>query len=207
MKKILSLFLVLLLVLVCNKTVSASHYKNFEDLEIINGKLIDDYSNKELSKYYKSVDKRKFTGWSTKTINNRSKVKFISETVFSYYNDGTTPIDYNFKSEESEIMKYSFSTTGSIGLKLSKNGTGFKNGLDSSLKMTYSQDKNTTKKETYEVKLKVDPGTQVNLYYYGEGYITNVVASRYLCWVRINRGAYEVFEMSTMYYRLEKVRI
>ena len=97
MKKILSLFLVLLLVLVCNKTVSASHYKNFEDLEIINGKLIDDYSDKELSKYYKSVDKRKFTGWSTKTINNRSKVKFISETVFSYYNDGTTPIDYNKK--------------------------------------------------------------------------------------------------------------
>lgn len=207
MKKIICLFLLVLLVVVSNKTVRADHYLNFEELNITKGKLIEKYTSSELKDYYKDVDKRKFAGWKVKTINSRVKTTFISETIFSYYNDGYTAIDYNYKSEESETFKYSFSTTGSIGVNSTKSGTGFKNGLDASLKLSYTQDKSTSKKETYEVKMKVDPGTQVNLYYYGEGRLTNGVAARYVFWIRMDRGGYEVFEIATKYYRLEKVKI
>jgi len=207
MKKISIIFLNLLLFFISNKTVRADHYRNFEDIEVINGKLIDEYENKELISYYKKVDKRTFSGWKIETINRRSKVRFISETLFSYYNDGTTPIDYNFTSEESETNKYNYSATGSIGLKLDKNKSGFKSGLNSSLKIDSKSDSTKIKKEKYEMKMKVDPQTQVNLYNYGEGYLTNGVAARYLFWIRTNRGGYEIFEMSTKYYRLEKIRI
>lgn len=207
MKKINIIFLVLLLFLINNKTVSADHYRNFEDIEVINGKLIDEYSSDELKSYYKKVDKRTFSGWRVEPINKRAKVRFISETVFSYYNDGTTAIDYKFNAEESETNKYSYSSTGSIGLKLDKNGSGFKSGLNGSLKIDSKNDTTSVKKEKYEMKMKIDPQTQVNLYNYGEGYLTNGVASKYLLWLRINRGGYEMFEMSTKYYRLEKIRI
>src|SRR5690554_3749947 len=207
MKKILSLFLLIILLLSTNKVVNASHYLNYEELEIHKGKLISQYTNSELKKHYKVVDKRKFSDWKVKTINNRAKATFISDTVFSYYNDGYTPIDYTYKSEETADTKFSFSTTGSIGLKTSKNEKGFKNGLDGSLKMTYSQSGSTKKKESVDLKFQVDPGTQVNLYYYGEGRLTNGVAARYIFWIRLDRGGYEVFEVSTKYHRLEKVRI
>lgn len=207
MKKINILFLLLVLFLLSNKTIKADHYRNFEDIEVINGKLIDEYSSSELKSYYKKVDKRTFSGWRVESINNRSKVRFISETIFSYYNDGTTPIEYKFTSEESETKKYSYSATGSIGLKLDKNGSGFKSGLNGSLKIDSKTENTTIKKEKYEMKMLVDPQTQVNLYYYGEGYLSNGVASKYFLWLRTQRGGYEVFEMSTIYFRLEKVKI
>src|SRR5690554_6578330 len=87
------------------------------------------------------------------------------------------------------------------------NEKGFKNGLDGSLKMTYSQSGSTKKKESVDLKFQVDPGTEVNLYYYGEGRLTNGVAARYIFWIRLDQNGYEVFEVSTKYHRLEKVRI
>lgn len=207
MKKILILFIFVFLFTFYNKANLYAEYRNFEDLDIINGKLIDEYDDKELKPYYKKVNKRTFSGWRIETINNRSKVRFISETKFSYYNDGTTPIEYKYTSEESETKKYSFSSTGSIGLKLDKNGAGFKSGLNSSLKIDVKNDSQKVTKEKYELKMKVDPQTQVTLYYYGEGYLTNGLAAKYFLWLRTNRGGYEIFEMSSQYYRLEKVRI
>lgn len=207
MKKILIIFLLVLLVNLNLKMIKASHYLNFEELNLTTGKLIDDYTDSELKKHYEEVDKRKLSGWRVKNINKRVKATFISETVFSYYNDGYTAIEYNYKSEESENTKYSFSANGSIGVKADGTKKGFKNGLDGNLKLSYTQDTTKSKKETYEVKMKVDPGTQVNLYYYGEGYLTNGVAARYILWIRLDRGGFEVFEISTKYYRLEKVKI
>lgn len=207
MKKILLIIVLSLLILIKPKMIKASHHENFEELNLTRGKLITDYSNKELNQYYNKVMKKKFWGWNTYTINNRVKASFISETIFSYYNDGFTAIDYNYKLEEQVVSKYSFSTTGSIAVNVSKNKTGFKGGLDSQLKLSYTLDKNTTKKEVYEIKMKIDPGTQVNLYIYGEGRLTNGVASEYVLWIRKNLGGFEVFEVSTQYHRLEKVRI
>lgn len=208
MKKIVILMLFILVFSTSTKVVNASDsHLNYEKLELEKGKLLTDYTDKELNSYYKKVNKSKFSGWRTETINNRVEGKFISETIFSYYNDGYTPIDYVYKMEETEISKYSFSSTGSISVIRNKNGTGFKNGLDSSLKLSYSTDKNTTKKESYEVKFKVDPGTQVTLYKEGIGRLTNGVGSRYLFWFRTEKGGFEVFEVSSSSVKLEKVRI
>ncbi|MDO9629375.1 MAG: hypothetical protein Q7I99_05680, partial [Acholeplasmataceae bacterium] len=84
---------------------------------------------------------------------------------------------------------------------------GFKNNLDGSLKLTAEYQIQTEDKEVYDISLKVDPGTQVDLYTYGEGKLTNGVAANYYWWIRTQRGGFEVFVVTTEYQRLEKKRI
>lgn len=207
MKKIVIIALTILILAFASNISKASHYSNYESITMTKGKLLEDYTSSDFKTYNKKVTKRKFKGWRTHTVNNRIKVSYITETLFSYYNDGYTPIDYQYKLDEQVTKKFNYSATGSISLKVNKTKTGFKGGLDSSLKMSTSYDKNSTKKESYEVKLKVDPGTRVDLYTYGEGRVTNGVAAKYLFWFRSNLGGFEYFEVTTQYQRLEKVRI
>lgn len=206
MKKIFIVLMLLMVFYISPNITKANHYNNYESFNLLTGKRLENYTTSELNKAYKDVDKRKFSGWKTKIIGNRLKATFINETIFTYYNDGYTPIEYSYKAEESKTEKVSYSSTGSIGVNLSHN-KGFKGGLDSSLKINSSNDQTTVKKETYTVKLMVDPGTQINLYTYGEGYLSNGVAAKYLFWIKTNRGGFEYFEVSTMYYKLEKVKI
>lgn len=208
MKKVLMLFLMsLTLVIISKSEVCAGNYTNFEKITMTKGKLLEDFTSAELKKHQKKVTSRKFMGWRTHTVNNKVKISYISETIFSYYNDGYTPFDYHYKLEETNTKKYSVSTTGSIGFSNTKSGTGFKNGLDGSLKIDFKTENNKQKKETYDIKLKVDPGTRVDLYIYGEGKITNGAAANYFFWIRSNLGGFEYFEMTTSYQRLEKVKI
>lgn len=208
MKKVLILFLLSsTFILSSNFKSNASHYTNFEQITMTKGKLLNDFTSTELKNHQKKVNSRKFMGWRTHTVNNRVKISYISETIFSYYNDGYTPFDYHYKLEETNTKKYSVSTTGSIGFSNTKSATGFKNGLDGSLKIDFKSENTNQKKETYDIKLKVDPGTRVDLYIYGEGRITNGVAANYFFWIRSNSGGFEYFEMTTSYQRLEKVKI
>ncbi|MDY0277026.1 MAG: hypothetical protein RBQ97_02975 [Acholeplasma sp.] len=207
MKKILVLFFIVFLYSISTNKVYAEHYQNYEELNLTRGKVLDDYTDEELKTYYKDVKKSKFSGWKTKFINKNVKATFISETIFSYYNDGYTPIDYIYKMEEKSENKYSFSATGSISVSKSSSKAGFKSGLDGSLKLSYTSSEQIERKEAVELKVKVDPGTQVNLYIYGEGKISNGVAAKYLFWIRSKLGGFEVFEVTTEYQKLEKVRI
>ncbi len=182
-------------------------YHSFESLELTDGKLLKDYTNDEYKEYYKEVKKRKFSGWRVHKVYQDIKVTYVTETLFSYYNDGYTAIDYSFKLDTEKTTKISLSASGSIGLKTSKTSKGFKNDLDSSLKLSSEYTNVTESSESYEIKFKVDPGTQVDLYIYGEGKITNGVAARYLFWIRLDQGGFEVFLVTTQYQRLEKKQI
>lgn|SRR5690554_1135126 len=207
MKKIIIVITLLMAFYAVPKLSHANHYQNFEEFNLVSGKTLDKYSSSELKNPYKKVDKRKFSGWRTEIIGNRLKATFISETIFSYFNDGYTAIDYSYKAEQSKTEKVSVSTTGSIKINASGGKNSFKGGLNSELKVVSSKEEQTVKKETYNVSMKVDPGTQINLYVYGEGYLTNGVGAKYLFWIRTTRGGFEYFEISTIYYRLEKVKI
>ncbi len=184
-----------------------SSYHSYESLTMNEGKLLQDFSKDDYKEYYKKVSQRKFFGWSIHKVNNNTKVTYITETLFSYYNDGYTPIEYTFKMDRKQTTKVSLSASGSIGLKNQTDTKGFKNNLDSSLKLSSEYTQTTEDKESYEIEFKVDPGTQVDLFIYGEGKITNGVAARYLCWIRLDQGGFEVFLVTTQYQRLEKKRI
>lgn len=188
-------------------THASSAYKSYESLTVEDGKLLSDFTESDYQNYYEKVSKRKFIGWQIHEVNRDKRVYYITETLFSYHNDGFTPIDYTYKYTKKETSKLALSATGTIGFKSSGDRQGFKNNLDGSLKLSSDYTNTKEESETYEIKLKVDPGTRVDLYIYGEGKITNGVAAFYWGFIRTMRGGYEIFLVTTQYQRLEKVRI
>ncbi|MCR3905893.1 MAG: hypothetical protein NUK62_02525 [Tenericutes bacterium] len=208
MKKLLFALLCILMVYgIPYTTVTGTNYQSYEHITVANGKLLEDFSSKEYKSYYKHVDKRKFSGWKIYKVNNNAKATYVTETLFSYYNDGYTPIDYKYKLDRKVSTKLGISASGTIGIKNQKGAAAFKNNLDASLKLSADYTATSEDKESYEVSLKVDPGTQVDLYIYGEAKVTNGVACRYFFWIRAERGGFELFLITTQYQRLEKKRI
>ncbi len=207
MKQLLTVLLVALMPLLSSFVLANDDYQSFESMELTTGMLLEDYSKADYKRYYKDVDKRRFFGWRINKVHDDIKVSYVTETLFSYYNDGYTPIEYTYDFVFEKTSKINVSATGSIALKQGKKDGAFANNLDAALKITASYDTSEKTKETVKIALDVDPGTQVNLYIYGEGTITNGVAARYAFWFRMARGGFEVFTVTTQYHRLEKVRI
>ncbi len=208
MKKITILLIIISFMFGINQvSMGLTDYQSFESITVTTGDLLSDFSRSDYKTYYKKVNKRRFMGWRVYTVNSSSKVSYISETLFSYYNDGYTEINYTYTLDRKVSSKLGLSATGSIGIKTSSDKKVFKNNLDSSLKLSADYTISTEDKESYEISLKVDPGTQVDLYIYGEGKITNGVAARYVFWFRADKGGYEVFVVTTEYQRLEKKKI
>ena len=208
MKKIVTFILLSMMIYLGTPNVKAdSNYKAFEDITINTGKLLEDFSDADYNTYYKEVNKRKFSGWRTYTVNQNIEATYITDTKFSYYNDGYTAIKYHYKLEQETTSKLSLSATGTISIKTTSTKAVFKNNLEGSLKLSADYQVSSTEKETCEIDFEVDPGTQVDLYIYGEGKITNGVAARYFFWGRMQKGGYELFVVTTQYQRLEKTKI
>lgn len=201
------LLLMMGLLLVTGMSHADSGYTNYEHLEMSRGKLLRDYTDGEYREYYPHVDKRRFFGWRVHTVHKNVKVSYVTETLFSYYNDGFTAIDYKYKLDTQSSSKFSLSATGSIGIKTTRGEASFRNNLDGSLRLSSDYQVSRQEREIIDIALKIDPGTQVDLYIYGEGRITNGVAAYYIFWMRFDRGGYEVFVVTTQYQRLEKKQI
>ena len=207
MKKLLILSVFLFLLTFVTKVEASENYDTFQEVEISKGKLLKDYTDSEYKKYYKKVEKRKFWGWRTYVVNKDIKAKFISETVFSYYNNGITPITYKYQLSESKVNKYSISATGTIGYEMNGNSKKFKHKLDNELKINYSSQVSSSKDEQTKLDIIIDPNTVANLRIVGEGKITNGVGAYYIFWVRAQKGGFEYFVVTTQYPRLEVLPI
>lgn len=206
MKKILVLMFVFALFrlsVVC----ADSNYHAYERVEMVEGKLLSEYSKDDYSTYYKEVSKRRFMGWRVHFVTTDAKMVYKTETLFSYYNDGHTPIKYDYAYSQVDSAKTQLSTSGGISISTKGDIKKFKNGLDANIKVDYSQTKTIETKESWSMKMDIDPGTMVNLYILGEGKISNGVASRYAFWINAEKGGFEVFTVTTQYYRLEKIQI
>lgn len=186
---------------------SYANYRQYERVDILGGKSILDYSEEELRPYYPEVLKKKFMGWRVNTIQSRLPVTYIKQTLFSYYNDGFTPIKYTYVATYQSSQTFQINATGSVGIDMKDDAKSYKNKLDAAIKISADYKSTVEEKTTIDIKIDVDPKTQVNIYIYGEGYLTSGVAARYFVWLRVNIGGYEFFESTTEYQRLEKIRI
>ena len=209
MKKwFLFLFVLTFLTLFRSLSLKAdSDYLAFEEIELKDGKFLKDIKESELKEYYKKIDKRKFHGWKVASMYSDKKVTYKTETLFSYHNDGTTPIKYSYSMKKKEVETRSLTSSGDIKVKVTGKIQKFDGNLDSQLKLSSTSTKSKEIQEEYKLELNVDPGTRLNLYIYGEGKISNGVAIFYLFWLVYKKGGYEVFTVTTQYYRLEKVQI
>ena len=207
MKKILIVSIFLFLLVFSTKVEAAENYNTFQEIEISSGKMLVDFTEEEYNKYYEEVNKRKFWGWNTKVVNKNIKAKFISETVFSYYNNGNTPITYKYELSKTIVDKFSISSTGSIKYKMQGDTAKFKHNLDAEVKINVTDETVTTTSEEEILEIIIDPKTVANLRVCGEGTITNGVGAFYIFWIRFEKGGFEYFVVTTQYPRLEVLPI
>lgn len=207
MKKILIFSIFLFLLTISKEVKAAEDYETFQEIEIASGKLLEDFTDSDYNKYYKKVNKRKFWGWRTYVAHRNVKAKFTSETVFSYYNDGTTPITYKYELSKAQVNKFSVSTTGSIKYKFEGTVKKIRHNFDSEIKVNVSQEGSVTQKEQETLDIIIDPKTVANLKIVGEGKIINGVSAYYIFWIRTERGGFEYFIVTTQYPRLEVLPI
>lgn len=203
------LFLMLVLTFTIKESVvkADADYKSYEEITIYGGKFLSDFTDSELKKEYKKVDKRKFWGWRINEVNKDCKVVYKTETLFSYLNDGYSPINYEYSTKSKRTKSVSLSSTGTISIDLSGTVEKFKGGLSTSLKIVETEKEDFENIEETKLKTSVDPGTMLNLFIMGEGKITNGVAVNYRFWLKRYRGGFEVFTVTTQNFRLEKVKV
>ena len=202
-KSIIFLLLVIGFTIFPRLTRAEANYQNFQEINLAEGKMLERYTDKEYQDYYKKVDKRKFWGWRVHYVHRNIETSYISETVFSYYNNGTSTIKYDYSLKESNVAKLSVSGTGSISYSLNGTKNAFKHGLDAALKLESSYSKTVTMEAKKDLSIDVEPNTVANLKIVGEGKLTNGVAAKYIFWIRTNRGGFEYFIITTQYPRLE----
>lgn len=198
------LIFILCITLICMIPVKTYAYQDFQEItKVGNGKFIDEFTNDDYEAYYKNFPKYHFLGWKVYYANQNMKVKFISETLFSYYNNGKSAINYQYKSTKKVIDEYHLKATGSLKIKTMKNNKIFGDGLDAAINLEYKTEHQEEQQENYDIKVSIEPGTQLVLYMYGEGKITNGVAKRYFLFFEVDKGGFEIFIVTTHYQRLE----
>ena len=213
MKKIIfvTITIFMLSIVFSTNTVKASggDYMSYPEIVFEKGgnKLLVEYTDSELDNYYDNVSGAKFRGWNTYSFTKHQKVFYNAGTIFMYKNEGTSSSTYNFEFHEEKITKRSFSVTGSLEVSLKGDIKKLKAGLDTKLKIDYSESSTKTTRTNWSTKTTVDPNTILKISIRGEGYIDQGVAAKYLFWIRQKKGAYEIFNVGTEYYHMEKVRI
>lgn len=201
MKKILIFLLLLILGLYSGS--NAHGYAYFEYYEKVgHGKLLKEYTDEDYGYHYSRIEPQ-FLGWRAHHVTEDLKIKYTSETLFSYYNNGLSPIQYHYKATKKTIDSYSLKVSGGIKLQTQKNNKVFGDGLSAAINIDYKQEGKYEETENFDIKVSIEPKTKLVLYMYGEGLITNGVAKNYFFWLEINQGGYEIFMVTTYYQRLE----
>ncbi len=206
MKKILLIVFSIFVVTQSLKIVEASDItREFESVQVLRGKLIREYTSSELKTYYSKVDKRKFSGYNSYTINNYGRASFVDATVFEYYNNGASSVSMSETTEDKLVRKSSFNVDGSLKAKVS-GGKAVKGSFESSLSSGYSLSTEQYKVTKRSFNFTLEPGYRFKIKSIGTGTFANGVSSKYLFYKRVARGTFEEFTISSLYYKMEITR-
>ena len=211
MKKIIFTILIIFLLFCMNnsKETSATEkdYNSFAYINVDSGRLLKDYSRSSINTELNKVRKRKFKGWNIYKLNSNVRATFITEAMFSYKNEGTTPITYTLNIQQETTSKVSVSATDSIEVKASGKIKSFSTSLNNQLKISGDYTTTDLVKEQQNLSITVDPGTVCVGYVEGQGYYTNGVACYYWLWFEKQVGAFEYFTITESYLRIEKLAL
>lgn len=206
MKKLIVLN-IFLLIIICNvkNAYAATDYENYQEMNFQDGgQLLVDMN---VGDYYDNIKKRKFMGWNIHYINKRAKVTYKTDTLLDYYNSGTSPIKYEYKMSKKDQTCFSVSVVDNLELVCEGKIKKLDASLSNKLKIESEYGKTLEVDEETKISIDIDPKTQLIIYTYGEGYITNGVAAKYICWIRSQRGGFEYFEPTTQYTKVIKRKI
>ncbi len=210
MKKLVILTLVLLGITMMTKSTKAynSDYSTFREIVIEgNQKLLENWTDSEYKSYLAPTNKRKMFGWKINYVLKNAQATFISEVLYSYYNDGTTGMDIKFTSNEENSYKRVTQVKGGLSLTGKASNKKLSGGLEASLDTSCTVTDEYSSKDTWEQKITVDPQTKVVVYIDGTAKVTNGCATKYSMFLKCFQGAFEIFIITSQYPRIEKTRV
>lgn len=204
---VLSAFLVLLTAFLPGCRAEA--YSSYQDIlfEESGQKLLADFTAEEYEDYYELLPGKHFMGWRLVVVTEEQRIQFIAETKLKVYNRGYSTIKHEITLKTVEETQIQISASGDLGVSAKGNVKKFTGGADASIKAAVKYDASTTHTEEYVFKINIDPGTYVTIVTRGEGRVNNGVAEYYCFWIRLKRGGWETFTVTTEYFEIVKERL
>lgn len=206
MKKSFIVLLVVLMLVLTQRTVSASDYETYQSIEFaVDGPvLLEHYTQNMYDAYYKKINRRQFWGWKTYTKYETEKVYYVKDILYVIVNEGTSAIDEKFVFKTVETEKQQYSVTGNINLTAKGEAYTIELGFEEELDWSIDRTTTETYTENIEIRVEVDPNTRLIVEMRGEGKISNGVAKYFRFWRSVRKGGWEAFVVTTEYYSLRK---
>lgn len=212
MKKILFIMLTFTILLITHYSINVyaatEEYTTYSEIMMSEGKLLMNFTDEEMDKMLEEIEGTIFSGVKVYEENSNVKATYISNTLYSVENKGSTDVTYDVVVSVETTNKVSFSASGSLSGNVSKGKSGgLKGDIGAKCSVDYSNDTTTSRKEKQTMKLVVEANSRAIVYLTGELLITNGVAANYFFWIKMCEGGFEFVTLQNQYSRIEKVKI
>ena len=209
MKKFIVATLCFITLILCTmvECYAEESYETFNEVMMVNGKLLRYFTEEEMKEYMKYVKKTTFWGVNVYTVNQNVETTYISSTLYNVENRGDTDVSYELDIVVDVSNKTSWSVSGSLNGTAKGSIKSFKTDIAAKAGVDYSSTTTQSKKETQKLKLTVEKGSRAIVYLMGSARITNGVCACYICFVNVANCGFEYFTLVNQYPRMEKRKL
>ena len=196
-------------VFVLTESVEAGEYLTYQQFHFdrVGSKMLRDFSRNDYREYYDRLGGRRFFGWRTTTAHYEEPVSFQKETLYVIVNEGRSPIIKAYNFSLTQQVKRQLSVSGNIGLRASGEVRQFNLNLDSHIAPSFTHETTTTEVENVEIRMQIDPMSELRVEVYGTGRLSNGVARYYRFFRNVRSGGWEIFTVGTEYLSVVQTRI
>ena len=209
MKKIVTVVLCFITIILCSmvKCYAKDSYETYNEIMMVDGKLLRYFTEEEMKEYMKNVKKTTFWGVNVYTVNQNVEATYISSTLYNVENRGDTDVSYELDIVVDVSNKTSWSVSGSLSGTAKGSIKTFKTDLAAKAGIDYSSTTTVSRKETQKLKVTVEKGSRAIVYLMGSARITNGVCACYICFVNVASCGFEYFTLVNQYPRMEKRKL
>ncbi len=186
---------------------STTEYTTFSEIMMPEGKLMSNFTEEEISEMYRSLEKTKFFGVAVYMENSNVDASYISNTLYSVENKGSTDIVYDVEVDVETTNKVTFSANGSLNGSASGKIKDIKSEIGAKCGVEVSKTTTSSRKEKQKMKLIVEGNSRAIIYLTGNVSVTNGVAAYYISFIRVAYGSFEIVTLKNQYARIEKAKV
>lgn len=212
MKKIIGLILCFLgfisIYKVFEVKATSDDYTTYVEIMLNDGKLMNNFTDDELCLMFDKIKGSTFMDIKVHEENENVEGTYISNTLYSVENRGSTDVTYEILVDVETTNKVTFNASGSLNGSISSGKTGgVKKDIGAKCGLEVTSTTTSSRKEKQTMKFSVEGGSRAIVYLTGNLSVTNGVAAMYVFWVKTCEGAFEIVTLKNQYARMEKVAI
>ena len=208
-KKLITLTMLIFVFFIYGIEVNANtdNYQTFVEIMMNEGKLLKNFTEEEYDAMIDKIKNHKFAGVSIYIENNNIDASYISNTLYSVENNGSTDVTYDIEITVETNNKISFNASESLSAQASGTVSKIKGDIGAKCGAEFSTQTTTSRKEKQTMKLVVEKHSRAIIYLTGNLSISNGVAAYDFLWIRVCQGGWEIVKLKNQYSRIEKASI